>query len=207
MINKIPMKQTGPLTKRSVFVNDKRINRTKILITLFMVILPLMSYSQIFNTASTLKPGKVSFGLNPLVFEKDFGLFLHGGIGIKSGVDLALHYGFLEYDDYFGADLEWRLIQGKPSLSLITGAHKRYDTGLDLGINLSFPITAGTQLYTGLDMDYNFGRDNRSNYTQAWLPIGVEIALKRSTSFMFEAEIPINDNAYTIFGGGIVFYF
>lgn len=177
----------------------------KLIVFLFILSIPFISWSQVFNTATTLKPGKVSLGLNPVVFNDDFGLFLHGGIGIVNGVDLAVHYGFLNYNDYFGADLEWRLLSGKPSLSLITGAHKIYDSGLDLGLNLSFPIASKFQLYTGLDSDINFGSGH--NYSQVWLPIGVEIPLKSKMSFMFEAELPINEDAYSIFGGGLAFYF
>jgi hypothetical protein len=177
----------------------------KVFITLAIIVLPLFSYSQVFNTASTLKPGKFSIGLNPVVFEENFGLFIHGGLGIVPGIDLAMHYGFIDTENYFGADLEWRLLSGKPALSLITGAHKYYDTGLDLGLNLSFPIASKFQLYTGLDMDLNFGHGR--NYSQVWFPIGVEIPLKSKMSFMFEAEMPLNDYAYSIFGGGVVFYF
>jgi hypothetical protein len=173
--------------------------------TLAILALPVLSWSQVFNTATTLKPGKISLGLNPVVYNEDFGLFLHGGIGIVPGVDLALHYGFLDYDDYFGADIEWRLLSGKPSLSLITGAHKHYDAGLDLGLNLSFPIASKFQLYTGIDTDINFGHGD--SYSHVWLPIGVEIPLKTKMSFMFEAEIPLNNYAFSIFGGGISFYF
>jgi hypothetical protein len=179
----------------------------KLKIVLLILVFPVMAFSQVFNTASTLKPGNFSIGINPLIYEKDFGLFLHGGVGIKSGIDLSLHYGFLEYEDYFGADIEWRLLSGKPSISLITGAHKFIDGGLDLALNFSFPIAAGIQLYTGLDMDINFG-DN-DTYLPVWLPIGVEIPLKSKISFLFEAEIPLTNDPYAvnIFGGGVAFYF
>lgn len=184
----------------------------KIKVALVALLFPCLAFSQVFNTASTLSAGKVSVGINPLVYNRDFGLFLHGGIGLKSGIDLGIHYGFMEYDDYFGADIEWQLVSGKPSLSLITGAHKFYDGGLDLGLNLSFPITSGVQLYTGLDMDVNFGEDYRGDnhtYTPVWLPIGVEIPLRSNISFMFEAEIPLNNEplAEEIFGGGLSIYF
>jgi hypothetical protein len=177
----------------------------KLIITLLISVLPILTFAQVFNTASTLSPGKFSIGLNPVVYENDFGLFLHGGVGIKSGIDFALHYGILDGEDYFGADLEWRLTSGKPKISLITGAHNFYNAGLDLGLNISFPIVSNVQLYTGLDLDINFG--NNDTYTPLWLPIGVEIPMKSNMSFMFEAEIPLSDHAWNIFGGGLAFYF
>jgi len=177
----------------------------KIVIALFIAVLPLLSFAQVFNTASTLKSGKFSLGLNPVVYEDNFGLFLHGGVGIRSGIDLGIRYGILDGEDYFGADLEWRLLSGKPSISLTTGAHNYYDPGLDLALNLSFPIVSNIQLYTGLDMDINFGAND--TYTWLWLPVGVEIPIKSKMAFMFEAEIPISDNTRSIFGGGLAFYF
>jgi hypothetical protein len=178
----------------------------KLTITFIIFLFPVLSYSQVFNTASTLSPGKFSLGINPLFYEKDFGLFLHGGVGIKPGLDLAIHYGILDYNDYVGADLEWRLVGGKgPKVSLITGAHNYNDFGLDLGLNLSFTITSNVQLYTGIDSDINFGQND--TYTPLWLPIGVEIPVKSKMSFMFEAEVPLSDAAWSIFGGGLAFYF
>ena len=51
---------------------------------------------QVFNTATTLKKGKLAFGLNPAYYNENMGLFLHGNLGIVSGVDLAVKYGFLD---------------------------------------------------------------------------------------------------------------
>jgi hypothetical protein len=180
----------------------------KLFIYLVISTLPLVSFSQVFNTASTLKPGRFSIGLNPVVYDNynnEFGLFLHGGVGIVPKVDFALHYGIFRYEDYFGADIEWNILSAKPSLSIITGAHKYYDAGLDLGLNLSFPITAGAHIYTGVDADINFG--DHETYAPVWLPVGVEISLKSRVAFLFEAEIPLSESAWTIFGGGVAFYF
>jgi hypothetical protein len=176
-------------------------------INLFCIVLlfPTLTFSQVFNTASTLKPLKFSLGLEPCVLENNFGLFLHGGVGIKSGIDFAMKYGILEGSDYFGADLEWRLLGGgKPNVSLVTGGHTLWGVfGLDLGLNLSFPITKGVGLYTGLDTDVNFPPDDVD--LDAWIPVGVEISMRNSMSFILEAEIPLD--GYFVFGGGIAFYF
>jgi len=177
----------------------------KVKIALLVLFFPTLVFCQVFNTASTLAPGKFSLGVNPLVYDNNLGLFLHGGVGIKPGIDFAMRYGFLEGADYFGADIEWRLLGGKPSISLLTGAHKLYRGGLDLGLNISFPITGSVQLYTGLDMDIDFYPGQ--TFTPVWLPVGVEIPLKSRISFMFEAEIPLTDAARGIFGGGLAFYF
>jgi hypothetical protein len=180
----------------------------KFLFILLLIVLPLSSFSQVFNTASTLKRGSFSIGIEPLLYDRDLGLFLNGGIGLKSGLDLNIKYGFLKYSDYFGADLEWSLLAtGKPNISLVTGGHVMHDFGLDLGLNLSFPIGNGAQLYSGIDTDINFYPSPTGTQLLAWLPLGVQVGLQHNMNFLLEAEVPLNNNAYVIFGGGIAFDF
>lgn len=179
----------------------------KLLISISLACMPLLAFSQVFNTASILKPGKFSFGIEPTVVNSDLGLFLHGGVGLASGVDLGLKYGFQKYHDYFGADLEWRLLSGKPNISLTTGAHTTGDMGLDLGINISFPVTSAASLYTGFDSDINFYKEPVGTQFLPWIPVGVQLNLKPKMAFLLEAEIPLNNTAYTIFGGGLSFFF
>ena len=179
----------------------------KLIISIGLFCLPFLAFSQVFNTATIMKPGKFSLGIEPTIVEKDLGLFLHGGIGLASGVDLGIKYGFLKYIDYFGADLEWRLISSKPSVSLTTGVHTMGDMGLDLGLNLSFSITSAASLYTGFDSDINFYKEHGGTQFLPWIPIGVQLYLKPKMAFLLEAEIPLNNNASTIFGGGLNFSF
>lgn len=179
----------------------------KLLISIGLFCMPLLGFSQVFNTAAVLKPGKFSLGIEPTVYNKDLGLFLHGGIGLAPGVDLGMKYGFLKYTDYFGADLEWRLMSGKPNISLTTGGHVINDFGLDLGLNLSFPITGTASLYTGFDSDINFYKDPIGTQFLPWIPVGVQIKLRPQVAFILEAEIPLNNYAYNIFGGGLNFFF
>jgi hypothetical protein len=179
----------------------------KLLISISLFCLPLLAFSQVFNTATILKPGRFSLGIEPTVVKNDLGLFLHGGVGLASGVDLGMKYGFLKYNDYFGADLEWRLMAGRPSISLTTGGHVMGDFGLDLGLNLSFPITGAASLYTGFDSDIDFYKEPVGTQFLPWIPIGVQLYLKPKMAFILEAEIPLNNSAYTIFGGGLNFFF
>ena len=58
-----------------------------VIICLFIV---TQIFSQVFNTAGTLKKGKFSIGLNPAYYNDNLGLFLHGNAGIVSGVDTDL---------------------------------------------------------------------------------------------------------------------
>lgn len=178
----------------------------KLPIIICLFCLPLLGFSQVFNTATVLKPGKVSLGIEPVVIEKDLGLFIYGGVGLAPGVDLGVKYGFLKYDDYFGADLEWKLMSGIPSISLTTGGHVMRDFGLDLGLNISFPITPSASLYSGFDSDINFNKQSNGTQFLPWIPVGIQIKLKPKMAFILEAEIPLN-GAYNIFGGGLNFFF
>ena len=177
----------------------------KKLIFLVLLCLGISSYGQVFNTGETLKRGSFSIGLNPVYYYNDLGLFLHGGAGITSGLDLALNIGFLEGPTYVGGDLEWKLLGGKPDVSLITGAHVRGDFGLDIGLNLSVDIKGSVDLFTGLDTDLNF-LDSDTQWL-VWVPVGVEIKLKSSIGLILEGDVPCTNETEGIFGGGVAFYF
>ena len=161
--------------------------------------------AQVFNTAEVLKPMNFSIGLAPIYYYENFGLLLMGEAGIKSGIDFSLKYAILEYDDYFSADLEWKLLRNKSvALSLTTGCHVYYDFGLDISGNFSYRIKNDIALYTGLDTDWNFGNDL---YVPFWIPVGVEINMNKTIAFLFEAELPVNSHARAIIDGGLSFRF
>lgn len=176
----------------------------KIVSVIICLFIATQIYSQVFNTASTLKKGKFSLGLNPAYYNDNFGLFLHGNAGIVSGVDLAIKYGFLDGSDYIGADLEWAILKSKPCISITTGAHSQNDFGLDLSGNLSFPVMGGISMYTGVDTDLLFNNDID---LLLWLPFGIEFKIRKRMSFLFEAEIPVTNTAFAIIDGGVMFYF
>ncbi len=161
--------------------------------------------AQVFNTAETLAPVRFSAGIAPIYYNENFGLLLMGEAGIKPDIDFRLKYAVLEYDDYFGADLEWKLLkQNSLDLSLTTGCHVYYDFGLDVSGNFTYILRNDISLYTGLDMDLNFGNDL---YIPLWLPLGVEIRLSNMVAFLFEAELPVSRPAGAIIDGGFLFRF
>ena len=177
----------------------------KILISTTLLLVSVYLNAQVFNTAETLKPLKFSVGIAPIYYNENFGLFFSGGVGIKPGIDFSLKYAVLEAEDYFGADLEWKLLNQKSvDISLTTGCHNYYDFGLDVSGNVSFRIKNDISAYTGLDMDLNFGSDL---YIPFWIPVGVEIDLNKNVGFLFEAEIPLSESAYPIIDGGFSFFF
>ncbi len=171
--------------------------------------LPELAYSQVFGTATVLKPGAVSLGVEPAVVNAGPALFLQGGLGLIRGVEFGMEYGFQNNGNYLGADLKWRLYSGLPRISITTGCHVMgNDFGLDGKFNISFPITHGAGLYTGVDTRLNFIDDpDKDAQLQGWIPVGVEIHIHHRLAFIFEAEIPLNNDSYSIIGGGLKLFF
>ena len=176
----------------------------KITLILFIVTVPAFLYAQVFRTADILKKNTWTLGANPILYEKEPGLFLHAGYGLHKKVDLEVKYGFFNSDDYKGASLKWMIKHNeKFSASLVTGAHMKRDMGIDLGGIVSFPAGSYAFIFTGVDVDLVFGK-NIDHYT--WIPVGVEVRFRREASFILEADIPMSHFAWNIFGGGLKFY-
>jgi hypothetical protein len=177
----------------------------KVLLMLFIGVVPVLTMAQVFTTGSILKTGHFSAGINPVINDQQFGMFFHGGYGLRKNLDIAARYGVLEGQDYFGVDLEWSLKNTERfQLSLITGGHARRHFGLDGGLVASIPVASYANLYAGIDIDLDF--DNEINH-YTWVPIGIEVSWRDQMSILLEADIPMSEWAWNIFGGGIAIYF
>jgi hypothetical protein len=178
----------------------------KLLATLTLTMLVGISSAQVFNTGQTLKAKTFSVGFEPAVLingSNEFMLFLHGGYGLKSGIDFGLNVGVLGPENYFGADVEFAIAK---RISISAGAHDFGAFGLDGTLNFTIPIKSGIRLFSGLDLDVDFPENNDTQFL-LWLPVGLDIGIKKNMSFIFEAEIGLTDPAYNLIGGGLNFYF
>ena len=187
--------------------------KTILIFVLFFGIIGASRAQVLFNTAQTLNKGNWSLGLDAAYATDpdDFALFINGGYGLGNNSDLGLKLGFGWGETYVGLDYEKALLSGKPGVSLHGGAHYWYDFGIDFGGTVSFPI-GNVYLSTGLDMDLNFGHDRNANndfelYAPVWLPINLEVYLKKQLSIVFEGNIKLTKSAFTTVGGGINIYF
>ena len=165
--------------------------------------------SQVFNSAQTLKKGTFALGFEPTLFinyDDAFYFFIHGGYGLKSGIDMAFHLGLGEGDEYIGGDIEFAL---RKNISLAVGAHSCNGFGLDGTLLFNIPIRSDINFYTGFDTDINFrdtdGDGDDDIFAPLFIPVGMEIVLKQKLVLYFEAEIGINE--YHVLGGGLAFYF
>lgn len=160
--------------------------------------------AQVFQTAYTLKPGAFSLGINPAIAHNDAALFLHGGYGLKQGMDLGVKLGLGWGEPYFGADLKWTMSVGMPSLAVSAGVHVHYNPGFDGTLNITFPLNSSSRLYTGLDADIVFA-DNI--FMPVWVPIGLEVGIRQGMSVILEGSLGVTTYAPHIMNGGLVFYF
>ena len=160
--------------------------------------------AQVFNTSSTLRPGNFRLGIEPGLYVNglDFNLFLHGGIGITHNVDFALKLGLMGDQVYVGGDVEFQL---QKWFSLAAGAHVHNHFGLDAMGILTFPLTGTVNLYTGLDADIDF--PDSGIQVPVWIPLGLEIEMKRNLRFLFESEINVTSQNRHFIGGGVNFLF
>ncbi|MCP4354033.1 MAG: hypothetical protein GY793_00100 [Proteobacteria bacterium] len=177
----------------------------------------LVTFSQVFSTGQTLKQNKWSVGFEPSLIingDADFILFGHAGYGLKSGIDLAMKIGVLGPNQYFGADVEFGL--GK-YFSFMAGAHHFGNFGLDANIIGTIPIRSDVRLSSGFDIDMNLiERNDNPNTSEdesgkegqfiGWIPVSLEIGLRKNMAFIFEVEINVTDAGYHFFGGGLNFY-
>lgn len=189
--------------------------RKTVFLFVALMMLSVFSFGQVFNTGQTLKPKKWSLGVEPAILvngDSEFMLFLHGGYGLKKGIDLSLKAGFLsDYDEYFGGDVEFAL--GR-YFSVMGGAHHFGDFGLDGSLLGTYPIRSDVRISSGFDLDINFvdkineegEEDGKEAIFIGWIPISLEIGLRSNLAFIFEAEINVTDDGYHFFGGGLNFY-
>jgi hypothetical protein len=176
----------------------------KKLILIPLLLITTASSSQVFNTSSTLRSGHFSLGFEPSVYingASDFNLFIHGGVGLTSNIDLGLHLGVLGNENYIGADVEFGL--GR-IFSFTGGVHDYYDFGLDGTLLCTLPIQQNADIFIGLDTDIVFADEADMLF---WLPLGVEINIQRNMDFILETEIGLGDTGTHFIGGGLCFYF
>jgi hypothetical protein len=92
-----------------------------------------------------------------------------------------------------------------PSISLALGAHAYRQVGLDGTLNITFPIHRTIALFSGLDFDAEFY--DHGQYFPLWVPVGLEVMLRRSLSLIMEIDIAATEPATNIFALGMCIFF
>ena len=162
------------------------------------------SSAQVFQTAYTLKPRAFALGINPAMAHSNFALFLHGGYGLKQGMDLGMKLGIGWGDPYLGADFKWTMSVGMPAIAISAGVHFHHNPGFDGTLNITFPLNSSTRLYSGLDADIIFAHNI---LMPIWIPVGLEVGIRQGMSVILEGSLGVTSYAPHIINGGVVFYF
>jgi len=163
--------------------------------------------AQVCNTASTLRPGRFSIGLAPVInvdHGHDVDFFINMGMGLTHSVDLSIKM-ILDEPNYFGGDCEIVLLSGFPTISIAPGLHFADDLGLDAAFNISLPIRRIIAIYGGLDADVNF-HDGGTSFP-LWGFIGFQAMMRKSLALFMETDIGANDGAPDLFDFGINVFF
>jgi hypothetical protein len=161
--------------------------------------------AQVFNTSSTLNRGQFSAGFEPGIYVdggNDFSLFLHGGAGINSSTDFGLKIGLLNGVTYIGGDIEFSIVK---FFSISAGAHAKGNFGLDGTALITLPLGGVAKIYSGLDADIEFNAGDVS--IPVYIPVGLEIPLRKYMLFVFESEVNVTSNGPHYLGGGLNFVF
>lgn len=184
----------------------------KLLTVAVLLVLITSVNAQVFNTASVLKQKKLSLGVEPTIIaegDNDFILFGHAGLGIAKGIDLGVKLGvFGPGEEYIGADIEFAFHK---NFSISGGAHSSGNFGLDGTFLGTIEAGKNIDIYGGADLDINFADKDGDGNDEAlfllWVPVGVEVFIKKKLAFILEGSIAATDDAYNIIGGGVSYYF
>lgn len=177
-------------------------------LVLVIALIPAATFAQIFGTAQTMPRARFALTVAPLLVvhgDMQPGLFATGGIGLTRGIDLGINARLSRGLSYVGADVEWRLLHRRGSISLATGMHgSDRGLGLELALNLSYPLRQVAVIYAGSRVDFEFG--DHPVWTPVWVFLGTEIRISRGFGLLLEADIGAYEAPH-LFGLGGVFYF
>jgi len=177
--------------------------------SLACLLFPASAGATAFETAGTLKPGRVALGLEPILALGPHQLyfFLHGDIGLAANADLGIKFGFGP-GTYFGADVELALsldAGAAPALSALLGVHGASNLGFDLGLNLSKRIS-NVNLYSSLRTEFEVPEGGGAWRTPAYLDLGVSVPIGRNVDFLLEGGVGLNGDSVNSLSGGLKFY-
>jgi hypothetical protein len=173
-----------------------------------------LTFSQMMNTAETLKKGDGVARFSTSIYDNDTQFNIHGGYGLKSGMDLEARVSFGGAETYFGIDLEYLLSnKGGNAFSVFGGFHNYGDFGLDFGAAFSTGLGSKLDFYAAFDGNLDFydvpdgsgGTKSESKF-DSYIVLGFDIPLKRTISVGFEGSIGISDNTQNIITLGVNYY-
>jgi hypothetical protein len=179
------------IEEKSIIILQKGGNMKKFVLLLVSLCLAMPIQAQVVNTASTLKAGKMSVGVFPVINDGfNLALLFDGGYGISKGLDLRGQLAVGGGNIYVGFDVEKVMRSAKPMISFSGGAHLAGSAGLDATLNFSTPLNKQMNLFGGLDTDLELGE---SIAVPMWLFIGGEMGFRKQMTLILELDAAMND--------------
>lgn len=180
-----------------------------VLIALITLTIPAKAQDGFFSDAQTLQTGRLSLGIQPIIYTESEDLMLNfrTAYGVQPGLTIHGKIGAFRDETYFGGHLEYQ-IAGEPqnaiSFALLGGVYSFGDAGLKLSGVISKQLDPFS-LYSGVSYEPLF---SDPAYEPVLIPVGVDIPLGRGANFVMEADLVVNDegDAYQSLHFGFNFY-
>lgn len=171
---------------------------------------PINAQDGAFTDARTLGNQQFSLGAETAIYtdlDNEIMLILRGGYGLQPDLSFYGKVGVFLNEVYIGGHLKHQIVhepQNPVSFSVIGGAYSFGDIGLKLGGIVS-KNTGALSLYTGLLYEPLFEDPIRN---AVMIPLGVDIPLSESASFVFEADLAVTSDGqpYQALHTGFNFY-
>lgn len=186
---------------------------------LFVAAVPVSAQDVLMNSAETINKGNFKLALFPLALlgknggEALFGLAGRVGYGLTERFDIEAKGAILQDLNYFGADAEYWLVQGKnANVSIALGGHMTKpkggadSSGLDASLLFSTSPAKLLELYAGLKLAFDSIKNSDESYTLAHLVPGLEYRLSSDLDLLAEFGLALNDYSRSYVSVGLALY-
>lgn len=179
-----------------------------------LLALTFATFSQMMNTAETLKKGDGVARFSTSIYDNDTQFNINGGYGLTRGMDLEARVSFGGADTYIGIDLEYLLSnRGGNAFSVFGGFHSVSDIGIDFGGTFSTKLSSKLHFFAAFDGNLEFydvpaaggGTESESQFVN-YIVLGFDIPMRRAFSVGFEGSVGMTDAASNIITIGVNYY-
>jgi hypothetical protein len=173
----------------------------------------------LMNSAETINQGNIKLALFPtVIFGKSgddslWGVAGRVGIGLTRRFDIEAKTAIFDGLKYFGADVEYWLVQGRnANVSVALGGHLtdvqegRDSFGIDTAFLFSTSPVKNLEFYGGLKLAFDSMKDPDQNVTRAHIVPGIEYRISPDLDLLAEVGIALNGNTRTYASVGLAFY-
>lgn len=173
----------------------------------------------LMNSAETINQGNFKLALFPTVLfgrnggDSVWGLAGRFGYGLTPRVDIEAKGASFKGLNYFGADIEYWLVQGKnANVSVALGGHLTNwkegpnSSGIDTSLLFSTRPAEHLEIYGGLKLAFDSFKNSDLNLTLAHLVPGIEYRLSADLDLLAEFGLALTDDSRSYVSVGLALY-